>query len=136
MRKFLRDKQGTAAIEFALVLPVFLLILFGILFYGLYFGAVHAVQQIAAEAARASVAGITNAEREDLARTKAAQDVAANPLLDPTAMTVAVVQSAGSIRVTITYDCSRLPIWGLARLLPTPSSTIRRVGVIDSGLSS
>ena len=63
-----REAQaGSAAIEFALVAPVFLAMLLGILVYGLYFGLSHSVEQLAAQAARVSVAGLDDQERETLA---------------------------------------------------------------------
>ena len=43
---------GTAAIEFALVAPVFLALLFGIIEYGRYLWTLQALQQVAAEGAR------------------------------------------------------------------------------------
>ncbi len=50
-----KAEDGAAAVEFAIVSPVFLLIVVGILAYGLYFGAANSVQQLAADAARAAM---------------------------------------------------------------------------------
>ncbi|TIM19494.1 MAG: pilus assembly protein, partial [Mesorhizobium sp.] len=47
-----REQSGTSAIEFALLAPIFILLLLGMVAYGIYFGASHSVQQIAADAAR------------------------------------------------------------------------------------
>ena len=46
------NDDGTSAIEFALLAPLFILFLLGMVAYGIYFGASHSVQQIAADAAR------------------------------------------------------------------------------------
>jgi Flp pilus assembly protein TadG len=56
LRRFDRAQSGASA-EFALIMPVFLAMLFGIVVFGAYLGVVHDVQQLAAEAARSSVAG-------------------------------------------------------------------------------
>ena len=44
---FKRNKSGTAAVEFAILAPVFLLILMGMIAFGLYLGVANAVQQLA-----------------------------------------------------------------------------------------
>ena len=66
--KFSKNRDGAAAIEFAIITPVFLLVLFGIINYGAYLGVLNGVQQLTAEAARASIAGLSDDERLLLAR--------------------------------------------------------------------
>ncbi len=56
VRTFRTAQDGAIAVEFALVFPVFLLVVFGIIVYGSYLAVVHGVQQLAAEAARSSIA--------------------------------------------------------------------------------
>lgn len=131
--KITTDTRGNAATEFAIVLPLFMMLLGGILFYGLYFGAVNAVQQIAAESARAAVAGLDTAERTNLARTRAYSDATLSLLLDPDKMNVAVTDGPNGIRVTISYDTSTMPIWVLEGLLPVPEKVVERVSVIEQG---
>ena len=60
---FYSHERGASAVEFAIVGPVFVLLMMGMIAYGIYFGAVHSVQQLAADAARASVAGLDESER-------------------------------------------------------------------------
>lgn len=62
-----RDRSASAALEFALVSPALLMIMIGILVFGLYFGSFIAVTNAAAEGARASVAGLNDTERGTLA---------------------------------------------------------------------
>jgi Flp pilus assembly protein TadG len=50
--RFRADTAGTSAVEFAMLAPLFILLLLGMVAYGIYFGASHWVQQIAADAAR------------------------------------------------------------------------------------
>lgn len=49
---FLRREQGTAIVEFALVLPVLMLILMGIIYYGRYVSYANDENQLASSAAR------------------------------------------------------------------------------------
>ena len=133
MLSFLTRKDGATAVEFALVIPVFLLMVAGIIFYGLYFSTVNAVQQIAAEAARATVAGLSVAERSQLGQSRAAAQVVQNPLLDPTKMTVTVAEASGSVKVTVRYDTSTQAMWAFGGLVPTPGKVVERVSVISTG---
>jgi Flp pilus assembly protein TadG len=50
-----------------MVLPIVLTVVFGIVLFGSYLAVVHGVQQLTAEAARASVAGMTETERSTAA---------------------------------------------------------------------
>src|SRR5690606_19342562 len=63
---WVRDTSGTSAVEFAILTPVFLLLLTGMLAYGIYFGAAHSLQQLAADAARIAIAGLDEDERDSL----------------------------------------------------------------------
>ena len=67
MLRFVLCLRGASAVEFALITPLFLLMLFGIVIFGGYLTMVHGVQQLAAEAARSSVAGISDSERNTIA---------------------------------------------------------------------
>ena len=54
LRGFGQDGCGTAVVEFAIIAPVFILVLFLMIGFGIYLSAAHSVQQLAADAARAS----------------------------------------------------------------------------------
>jgi Flp pilus assembly protein TadG len=64
-----KDCRGVAAIEFALIAPVFFLLLLGIAAYGIYFSAISSLQELTADAALASVAGVSAAERQTIVST-------------------------------------------------------------------
>jgi Flp pilus assembly protein TadG len=132
----LNDEAGTSAIEFAIVLPVFLTIVFGIIAYGVYFGTAHNVQQLVADAARASVAGITPDERASLARAHIDRSVASYPLLRPKNLKIEAAPSAKDpnlFEVRLHYDASDLAIYVLEGLVPLPDKEIRREAVIRRG---
>lgn len=136
LRECARSAGGNAAVEFALVLPVFLALLLGIVAYGIYFGATNSTAQLAADAARASVAGLTDQERSAIARAHVRLNAASYPLLDPSLIEVeagALPADATQFRVTVSYDASQLPIWSFARVLALPSETIARTSTVKRG---
>ncbi len=133
-----RDTRGTAVLEFAILTPVFLLMLTGMLAYGIYFSAANALQQLAADAARTAVAGQDEAERDRLVsafiRTNAGQYL----LIDPGLLDYEIGDNPDDPNqyvVRLRYDATELPIWNLYPPLPLPSSeitngaTIRRGGI-------
>ena len=87
---FETDQSASTAVEFAFIAPILLMLLFGIIGYGHAFGVYHGVQQLAAEAARASVAGLDDAERERLARAFITRNNSSKtePTAVPTSVTV------------------------------------------------
>ena len=101
------SRRGAVAVEFALVAPVFLLLVFGTMVFALYFATFAAVIQGASEGARASVGGLTGAERDQLARARVRDLLGGyRPLLDPDRATVETQALAGampSYRVSVSY---------------------------------
>ncbi|MBX9466220.1 MAG: pilus assembly protein [Aquamicrobium sp.] len=135
-RKFSADKSATAAVEFAILSPLYLLLIMGMMAYGIYFGASHSVQQLSADAARAAIAGINAAERQTLASDFIERNAGGYLLIDPDKLSVTVGDSLsvpGQFNVTVSYDGSDLPIWGLFDGLAMPSQTIMRRSTIRIG---
>lgn len=133
---WLRDRSGVAAIEFAIVGPLFFLVLLGILVFGMYLGTVHSVQQLAAEAARASIQGLTDSERATLAQNQVNAIVGSYPLIDRNYLTVSAATSAADanlFNVSIRYDASRSIVFAFEGLIPLPSKTIARSAVVRRG---
>jgi Flp pilus assembly protein TadG len=64
-------ETGGAALEFAVVAPVFLALVFGIVDFSRYAFSLISVRQAAAEAARAASMGRTAEEVQEIARTQA-----------------------------------------------------------------
>ena len=131
-----RDYRGASAVEFALILPVFMLIMVGTLSYGLYFGAAHSVQQLAAEAARATVSGLTPVERALLAQDSVNTSLPNYSMIQPERIAVTVgahASNADLFDVAVTYDASNMPIWIFEGLLPLPPKVIQRAAVVRRG---
>ena len=133
--RFMRDRAGTSALEFAIVAPLFFLVLFTLIAYGIYLGVTHSVQQIAADAARTAVAGLNTNERTALVNRYLGTSRFEYTLLDPRRITVAVADDAGNpdqFTVKVSYDSSDLPIWRLFTFaLPQPK--IERYATIRVG---
>jgi Flp pilus assembly protein TadG len=103
----MRDEGGAAALEFALVLPMLLLIIFGIISYAYMFSVRQAITQAAAEGARAAAVAPTGQ-----ASTRAT--AAVNSTLDSLDLTcgsggltctpvAATCGTAACMRVTVTF---------------------------------
>jgi Flp pilus assembly protein TadG len=134
--RWLRDRSGVAAIEFAIVGPLFFMVLLGVLIFAIYFGTVHSVQQLAAEAARATVQGLTDSERAALAQTQVNSSVGSYPLIDPNYLSVSAATSpndANLFNVSISYDASRSIVFAFEGLIPMPPKTIARSAVVRRG---
>ncbi|MDE2579848.1 MAG: pilus assembly protein [Hyphomicrobiales bacterium] len=64
----MRDNAGTAAVEFSIVLPIYVLILYIIVTLSINLAIYIGTKQLTAEAARAALAGLSTQERDQLAR--------------------------------------------------------------------
>lgn len=136
VRKFLAARDGAIAVEFAMIAPVFLMIVCGILMYGSYLAVIHGVQQLAAEAARSSIAGLSETERSSLANAYVTGNVNAYPLIDPAHLTVNAATSSSDANVfvvTVNYDASKMFLYSLPTFVPMPSPTIARSAAIPRG---
>ncbi|HEY4203585.1 MAG TPA: TadE/TadG family type IV pilus assembly protein [Xanthobacteraceae bacterium] len=136
LRTFAACSRAASAVEFAMLLPVFLALVFGIVTFGSYLAVVHGVQQLAAEAARSSIAGLTDSERSNLAATYVSANANLYPLIDKANLTVNAATSAASNKVfvvTVNYDASHMFIYSLPTLVPMPSPSIVRSAAIPFG---
>lgn len=131
----LANRKGTAAVEFAIIAPLFLLVVFSIISYGLYLSTANTIEQMAADAARTAVAGLNETERQALATRYIETTTTAHPFLDRTKLAVSVkddLANKNQFTVSLSYDASGLPIWTLFSFaLPEPD--IRRYATIRLG---
>lgn len=151
------DEDGAAAVEFALVLPVFLLLLFGILTYGTIFLVHNQMTEAASDAARAAVAagqsGAVSTANDAVATDLDNDGAGLIPVNCGTSSLscVATPIQAGQpgctnapsgyecVEVTITYNYSQDPVIPTVPFMPTPSTMTATSTVLvgpTSGVSS
>lgn len=126
------DRAGVAAVEFALVCPVLIFLMIGMVVWGGWFWLAHSVQAMAAEGARAAVAGLSPAERDLLARQAVTAHLAATGA-EASLTTVSVNSDEQIIRVSVAYDASAHPVLILADLVPAPPRVIERTASVRTG---
>jgi len=124
-----RDRRGVAAIEFAMVAPLLILMMLGMIVYGGWFWMAHSVQSLASDGARAAIAGLDPVERETLARGLVGVQVKDLGLRADRAA-VEVESTSGLIRVNVAYDISDHPLMALSAIVPSPPRIIRRTAVV------
>ena len=135
-RLFNQGEEATAALEFAIIAPVFIFMLFGMIAFGIYIGAAHSLQQVAAGAARASIAGLDEAERQELAKAYIINHLSDDAFLHSGSIELEVLDSEeveGQFNVIVSYDASELPIWNLVDDMPLPNRIIRKTSTIRTG---
>lgn len=133
MACFGRDRQGVAAVEFALIAPPLVVLVFGALQYGVYFGVSHSVQQLTNDAARVAIAGLEEKERGDLVSAHVKKRGGDYSFLKRERIKTNVEDDGDVIIVRTDYDASNLPIFALKGLLPMPASTITQESVVALG---
>jgi Flp pilus assembly protein TadG len=134
--RFRTNASANSAIEFALIAPVLLLMIFAIIGYGYIFGIYHSIQQIASEAARASVSGISDAEREQIARNFVASHATSYAFIDPAKLRLTTAQSGPprqTFEIAIVYDMSDTVFQSLAALVALPPPLVERRAVVQRG---
>ena len=126
-------REGAAAIEFAILAPVLLLLLCGIVVYGGYFMLSHSLQQLANDSARAALAGLSDTERKQLAATCLTSELPTYGFLNPNLIQLAYADQTQVMTVSIAYDASSSPFWALNGLVPMPSAAIVRSASVQLG---
>ena len=124
---------GTAAVEFAIITPIVVVLLLGIICFSCVFSMYSAVQQIAAEAARAALPGLSATEQNQLAQNYAAGVIGSYGLLDPSKLTLATSAHATTFTVTATYDMSGSFFMAVGGFLVSASPLIVRSAAIQTG---
>jgi Flp pilus assembly protein TadG len=126
-------EAGTAAVEFAILAPLLVLLLCGIVVYGGYFMLSHSLQQLANDAARAALAGLSDTERRQLATTCLSNELPTYGFLDPKLVQLAYADQSQVMTVNIAYDATNSPFWALDGVIPMPPASIVRSASVQIG---
>ena len=135
-RGLARHRSGVAALEFALIAPVFILMLIAMIAMGFYLMLLHEVQELASSAARSSVAGLNEAERNTLAQAFVANYLAASALLVATDVNVRTTTTGTppqNYAVSISYNLNDTPIPFLSGIVGINFSTINSTAIVEFG---
>jgi Flp pilus assembly protein TadG len=131
----LRREEGTALIEFALVLPVLMLILMGILYFGRYINYTNDATGLASSAARSASINANPGTSSGL-RLQAYYEQQASPELakgssDVSAVKVYVYYPSGStgavgqpVRACVTTNVNFIPLLGLTNSTIVETATM------------
>ena len=132
-RRFRRHQDGAAAVEFAIVGPLLIMMLMGIVGWGGFFWISHAVQQVANDAARAAISGLDVTERASLANQVLATEIDDYAWLQLSAAKVTVTSQNQAVTVNVVYDASGTPFWVMKGIIPLPSTSISRSATVRLG---
>lgn len=119
-----RSERAAAIVEMALVLPLFLALLMGILVYGQYFMLAHSVQQAANDGGRAAITGLDAADRRTIATRAIDRSMKSIGGFTPATRSVAVSETSDTVTVAVAYT---VPQNSLIRssFVPSPGNVIR-----------
>lgn len=101
--KGLKNQKGQALVEFAIILPILLMLVMGILQFGMMLNTYLTIENASREGARAGIIGSSDAEIKNLI-------IATSPSLDPACLTVIITpdepnrKSGDTLTVQITYN--------------------------------
>ena len=131
--EFVKSADGAVALEFAIIGPILILLLLGILVYGGYFLLAHSVQQLANDAARAALGGLSDTERQQLASNCLASELHTYGFLNPKLVQLAYADQSQVMTVNLAYDASGSPVFALSGVVPMPPTTIAKTASVQLG---
>ena len=110
-----RTESGVALVEFALVVGIFVMVLYGLVYFGMALATKQRVTNAAAEGARAAVGAATAVDAQTIAQNRVVALLGTpngrytvTPVAAP--CNVASPTGAQCIQVTVTYDWQNYPV--------------------------
>lgn len=135
-RNFSNSTGGAAAVEFVLIAPLLLWFCFTVIYFAMYLGIAHSVQQLAADAARASIAGLDADEQVQLSNNFVRNSAPSYLFIEPDKITVAAGPSSAdptTFDVRVRYDARDFLGWYPAAFMPAVTPQIERFAAVPSG---
>lgn len=126
-------RAGSAAVEFALIGPLMIVMIMGMVVYGGWMWLAQSVQTLATEGARAAVAGLDATERARLVNAFVDSEIGRVGGLSRDRLSVAVESDTQVIRVRLAFDVRDHPLMAFSVLLPPPPMVIQRTAVVRTG---
>ena len=119
-----RSERAAAIVEMALVLPLFLALMMGILVYGQYFMLAHSVQQAANDGARAAIVGLDAADRRAIAARAVDRSMQGVGGYTVASRSIAVTETSEAVTVAVTYTAPQTSFLR-SSFVPSPGHVIR-----------
>lgn len=120
-----RDDSGSTIVEAAIALPLMITLLLGAISYGMWFMAAHSLQQAANDGARAALAALDQAERDEIVADAVSTGVLDAGTVNPSLVEVETSLDSNLFTVRLSYDASQGVLLSNP-IVPMPSSTIVR----------
>lgn len=131
LRRGLREHRGAAAVEFALVTPAMMLLFAGIVSFSFVLSTYSALQEVASDAARAGIAGLTASQQAQYAVAYVNSAIGSYGFIDPTQVTVTTTATASTFQVTVSYNASNSFFSTLASSLTLSPVVITRTATVQ-----
>jgi Flp pilus assembly protein TadG len=127
----LENDKGATAVEFALIFPFMVMLFIGIACFSVVLGMYSALQQIAAESARAALAGLSPTEQNQIATQYVTNVIGSYGFLNPANLTVATSATSSTFEVTLTYNAAGQYFASFGGYLPAAPLQITRSATIQ-----
>lgn len=114
------------------MLPVLILLLFGIVTYGLWLMTANSLQQVANEAARATLGSLNATERQQRVMEAISTSLRQTGAVAQEDVTITTAVSGAYYTVTLTYDTSAHALFSTS-LVPLPGNSIVRRATVETG---
>lgn len=125
--RFLRNRRGGAAVEFAILAPVLLALVAAGVFYSRWFTVASQTQNLASDGARAAVAGLDDNERQSIVSGLMTGAAVRVPLEKGSTRTWRAWRDGDLYAVSVT---TTLPDYDLSRVIPMPNPAVTRQAVV------
>lgn len=129
-KKLHRDEAGAVLIESAFVIPIIIILMLAVLTYATWFMQAHSIQQVTNDAARSSLAGLTDEEREFLVNRSIDASLLDENAISRDDVEVTTETEDGYYTVTLSYNVASHAILRTA-FVPLPSDTISRSATVE-----
>ncbi|MGX7894804.1 TadE/TadG family type IV pilus assembly protein [Tsuneonella sp. HG222] len=129
-RSLLRDEGGAVMVEAAFAFPILIVLLLGMVTYGMWFAAAHALQEGANSAARSTLGALDAGERDAQVDKTVARMLASSSMLNPAKVETDTSLDGTYYSVTLTYDISEESLFANS-IVPLPGDTIVRSALVE-----
>ena len=125
LKNRLKSERGAEVVEFALVLPMLLLLGLGIFDFGMLFQRYEVVTNAAREGARAGAVGLTQAQVTAVVQTYLnAGGLTATPTIQVTETTIGANPTLNAVRVSVAYPNGSFIVGPLISMLGSSLQTV------------